>query len=295
MGILDDRGKLAGKRAVVVGGADCIGRAVTLALAEAGMDVALCDIKTDELKTTRGDAEALGRQVVAEVADATDPAQLESFYRVVAAAFPSVDVVVNVVGGVFMTRFMDKTPQSCADDIQRNYGYVLDSVRLAVPLIRAGGRGGCIVNFTTIEAHRAAGGFSVYAGAKAATTNFSKALAWELGPEGIRVNIIAPDTTDSPGNHNALPAEMRERSAALPPEWHAEALKMYIPLGTPPTVDDLANAVLFLASDLARSITGQVVHVDGGTAAALGMISWPEDGGVHLPVAPANTMRKLFG
>lgn len=198
--------------------------------------------------------------------------------------FDGVEVVVNVVGGVRMQPLMDKSPESCVDDIQRNFGYVIESTRHAVPLLRRSRGGACIINFTTIEAHRAAGGFAVYAGAKAATTNFSKAMALELGPEGMRVNVIAPDTTDSPGNRKALPADVLEMNADVPPEWWMKAFEMYIPLGVPPSTDDLANAVLFLTSDLARSITGQVLHVDGGTGAAPGMMSWPDDGGITLSV-----------
>ena len=129
----------------------------------------------------------------------------------------------------------------------------------------------------------------------AATTQFSRAMAAELDPQRIRVNVIAPDTTPSAGNANALPPSIHAMNADIPAEWWAEAFKMYIPLQTPPSVDDLANAVLFLASDLAQSITGQVIHVDGGTSAALGMLRWPADGGITLPVPMGNTLKKLFG
>lgn len=293
--ILDERANLLGRKAVVIGGADGIGRAVSLALAQAGVDVAFCDINGEAVHSTQSEIAALGRQVLGEVADATVPDQLATFYQNVGTFFDSIDVLVNVVGGVLMTKLMDKSPESCTDDIQRNFGYVIESTRHAVPLLRRSQQGASIINFTTIEAHRAAGGFAVYAGAKAATTNFSKAMAWELGPEGIRVNVIAPDTTDSPGNRKALPEDMQAMNADVPPEWWMKAFEMYIPLRVPPSADDLANTVLFLASDLARSITGQVLHVDGGTAAALGMIRWPDDGGATLPIPGGNTMKKLFG
>ena len=295
MGILDNRGNLRGRNAVVVGGADGIGRAITLALAEAEVDVAFCDINAAAVKTTTAEAQAMGRRTLGEVANALVSAQLADFYASAAKFFASVDIVVNVVGGVYMRPFMEKSLQECADDIQRNYGYVLESVRHAVPLLRKSGRGGSIINFTTIEAHRAAGGFAVYAGAKAATTNFSRAMAWELGPDKIRINIIAPDTTPSSGNNNAMPQALHDMNADIPPEWWVKAMNMYIPLQAPPSADDLANTVLYLASDLAKSITGQVMHCDGGTAAALGMMRWPEDGGITLPVPMGNTMRKLFG
>lgn len=294
-GFLDERANLKGRKAIVIGGADGIGKAVTLALAGAGIDIAFCDINADATKTTRAEVTEMGRRVLGEVADATVPGQLSRFYDSAGRFFDSVDVVVNVVGGVVMQPFMEQPPEVCAADVQRNFGYVIESTRLAVPLLRKSGRGGCLVNFTTIEAHRAAGGFAVYAGAKAATTQFSKAMAWELGPERIRVNIIAPDTTHSMGNVNALPAAVHAMNANIPPQWWEDVFKMYIPLQVPPTTDDLANAVLFLASDLARSITGQVIHVDGGTSAALGMLRWPYDGGISLPVPMGNSMKKLFG
>jgi NAD(P)-dependent dehydrogenase (short-subunit alcohol dehydrogenase family) len=295
MGVLDTRGNLRGRKAAIIGGAGGIGKAVTLALVAAEVDVAFCDIDEAAVKTTRAEIAASRANVVAEVADALEPAQLRRFYSVTQAAFGHVDIVVNVVGGVLMQPFMEKSSESCAEDIQRNFGYVIESTRLAVPLLRKSGRGGAIVNFTTIEAHRGAGGFAVYAAAKAATTNFSRAMAWELGPEGIRVNVVAPDTTASEGNRKALPEPLQAVNAAAPAEWWDRSYKMYIPLGVPPSADDLSNAVLFLVSDLSRSITGQVIHVDGGTAAALGMIRWSEDENVTLPLPSGATLAQLFG
>lgn len=292
---LDRRAGLSGRKAIVIGGAAGIGKGISLGLGESGVDVAFCDHDAEAIPTTCAELEALGGRALGSLADATDPEALRAFYASAAGFLGSADIVVNVVGGTQMQPFMERSSADCARDIQRNFGYVTESVRLAVPLLRKSGRGGSIINFTTIEAHRGAGGFAVYAGAKAATTNFSKAMAVELGTEGIRVNVIAPDTTPSQGNQNAMPDALNAINASVPPEWWGEAFRMYIPLQSPPEVDDLANAVLFLASDLAKSITGQVIHVDGGTSAALGMMRWPNDGGATLPVPMGNTMRKLFG
>ncbi len=96
-----------------------------------------------------------------------------------------------------------------------NYGYVIDSVRRAVPLIRSGGTGGSIINFTTIEAHRGAATYAVYAGAKAATTNFSRAMALELGADRIRVNPIAPDA--NPGKTSN--GRSVRRTSPASPSW----------------------------------------------------------------------------
>src|SRR5579884_1250453 len=160
MSLLESRANLHGKVAAVVGGASGIGAAVTSTLAGAGVDVAFCDINTAALGPTREDCERLGRRVLAVAADATDSHQLAQFYSLLGAQYGRLDIVVNVVGGVRRCNFMDEAPEQCVADIQRNYGYVIDSVRHAVPLIRKGGRGGSIINFTTIEAHRGAAGFA---------------------------------------------------------------------------------------------------------------------------------------
>jgi len=293
MSTIEQRANLNGKVAAIIGGASGIGEAVTMALAGAGVDVALCDIKSEALTPTRTAAEKLGRQVLAVAADATRSEQLAAFYAAVGARFDRLDIVVNVVGGVRRRDFMEATPEQCAGDIQRNYGYVIESVRHAVPLIRKGGRGGSIINFTTIEAHRGAAGFAVYAGAKAATTNFTRTMAVELGKDRIRLNTLAPDTTPSEGNMKALAPELLERMAGISPAAVKASMDMYIPMKAQPNPEDLANGVLFLASDLAAFVTGTTLHVDGGTMAAAGFIDWPY-GDSYLPVPMDGTLKRLF-
>ncbi len=294
MGLLEERANLQGKVAAVIGGAFGIGAAITTSLAAAGVDVAFCDIKKDALEPTREAVEKLGRRALATHADATQPAQLRAFYEAFTARFDRLDIVVNVVGGVTRRMFMEATPEQCAHDMQRNYGYVLDSLRHAIPLIRKGRRGGSMINFTTIEAHRGAATFAVYAGAKAGLTNFTRALAAELGPERIRVNTLAPDTTPSEGNTLALPPETREQLTRAPEGSWAEGFKIYIPMQASPAPEDLANAVLFLASDLSAFVTGTTLHVDGGTSASLGFLNWPFGDG-WMPAPMAGTLSRLYG
>lgn len=155
-------------------------------------------------------------------------------------------------------------------------------------------RGGSIINFTTIEAHRGAAGFAVYAGAKAATANFSRALAVELGGENIRVNYIAPDTTPSKGNADAMPPEVAAGYATTTPDAIAKGLGMYVPLKSAPPAEAFANAVLFLAGDLSAFVTGTTLHVDGGTMAAGGFLEWPHGDG-FVPVPLAGSLARLFG
>jgi NAD(P)-dependent dehydrogenase (short-subunit alcohol dehydrogenase family) len=292
-GMIDGRAALDGKVAAIVGGGAGLGRAATLVLAQAGVDIAVCDWDEAAVGTIREEVEALGRRCLSTREDVRDPGSMPRFYAGVAREYDRLDIVVNVAGGVVTQKIEEASAEQNATDIRVNYGYVIDSVKLAVPLIRKGGRGGSIISFTTIEAHRGAAGFAVYAGAKAAITNFSKAAAVEYGPELIRFNTIAPDTTPSVTSSNALPKEVLEPYRALPQALRAEGHKMYIPMQVAPTLDDIANAVLFLASDLSRAVTGTTIHVDGGTMAAAGFIRWPFGDGI-LPSPKAGTLTRLF-
>ncbi len=293
MGLLEAHAGLAGKVAAVVGGAGGIGRGVTLALARAGVDIAACDIDAEAARTIVPEVEALGSRILSVHADAADADALDGFYDRVEAQLERLDIVVNVVGGVERALFLETTREQNARDVRLNYGYVLDSVRRAVPLIRRGAQGGSIINFTTIEAHRGAATYAVYAGAKAATTNFSRALAVELGAEGIRVNLIAPDTTPASGSNSALYPDDLQRLAELGEDALARSFEMYIPQKKAPAVEDLASAVLFLASDLSRTITGTTLHVDGGASAALGFIDWPHGDG-FMPAPLGGSLKHLF-
>jgi NAD(P)-dependent dehydrogenase (short-subunit alcohol dehydrogenase family) len=292
-GFLDRRGGLAGRVAAIVGGGGGIGAAVTLALAGAGVDVVFCDINGQASEKTKEAVQSLGRHAACIIADATDAAELAGFYETVANFAPRLDIVVNVVGGVRRGPFMERDAAEDARDMRRNFGYIVDSVRYAVPLIRRGGRGGSIINFTTIEAHRGAATFAVYAAAKAATSNLTRTLAVEFGTDRIRFNALAPDTTPSKGNVDAMPAELPARMMALPDEAKGAGIDMYIPMKQQPQPDDLANAVLFLASDLSAFVTGTTVHVDGGTMAASGFLDWPFGDG-FLPVPLDGTLGKMF-
>jgi NAD(P)-dependent dehydrogenase (short-subunit alcohol dehydrogenase family) len=293
MGLLDDRAGLAGKVAVVLGGCGEIqGRAISLALADAGVSIAACDIDQQAVKTIVPEISSRGVRILSMYADVTDPEALGRFYDRVANEFDRVDIVVNLPGGVQRSLFVNTTREQNARDIQLNYGYVIDSVRRAIPLIRRGGRGGSIINFTTIEAFRGAATFAVYAGAKAATTNFSRALAVELGADKIRVNLIAPDTSPAKITNNALYPEDMKRLAALSSRAMQECIEFYVPLKEQTPVDDLVNGVLFLASDLSKSITGQTLHIDGGTSAAMGFLDWPVDSFMPAPLGGA--LARLF-
>jgi len=295
MGLLDAHKALSGKVAVVVGGcAGHIGRGVTLGLAKEGVTIIACDNDHDGIDTIVPEVESMGGTITAHFADVEDEASLDAFWDKVAAEFDRVDIVVNVPGGVRRSLFDKTTRQSHARDIRLNYDYVVQSCHRAIPLLRKSGEGGSIVNFTTIEAHRGAATFAVYAGAKAAITNFSRALAVELGSDMIRVNCLASDTSLARASNAALAPEDFERLAALGEDALAKSIEFYVPQKRPPTVEEVVDGVLFLVSDLSRTVTGQTLHVDGGTSASWGFLEWPE-GDSFMPAPLGGTLKKLLG
>ncbi len=286
---------MSGKVAVIAGGAaGHLGRAVTIGLAKAGVTIICCDNDREGIAAIVPEIEAAGGKILAVEADVTDVAALDRFYDRVETECDHADILVNVAGGVERRMFADSTRAHHTRDIRLNYGYVIDSVQRALPLLRKSGRGGSIINFTTIEAHRGAATFAVYAGAKAGLTNFSRAIAVELGAEQIRVNCVATDTTQARASNAALAPADFERLAELGDDAMRKAIEFYVPQKKPPSIDDVVNGVLFLASDLSQSITGTTLHIDGGTIASLGWLDWPEGDG-YMPAPLGGTLKRLYG
>jgi len=294
MGLRQAHEAMAGKVAVVIGGAaGHIGRGVTLGLAGEGVHVITCDNDREGLAAIGGDVAGLPGSVSAHYADVLDPASLDAFYDKVMGERGAIDILVNVPGGVARSMFADTTRDSHARDIRLNYDYVVQSCHRALPLLKASGNGGAIVNFTTIEAHRGAATFAVYAGAKAAITNFSRALAVELGRDMIRVNCLASDTSLARASNAALAPADFERLAALGEDALAKSIEFYVPQKRPPSVEEVIDGLLFLVSDLSRTVTGTTLHVDGGTYAAFGFLDWPE-GDSFMPAPLGGSLKKLL-
>lgn len=295
MGLREAHRAMADKVAVVVGGcAGHIGRGVTLGLVREGVRVIACDNDREGIAAIGTEAEALGGTVSARFADVMEPASLDAFWDAVAGETGRVDILVNVPGGVQRALFEDTTRESHARDIRLNYDYVVQSCHRALPLMRRSGEGGSIVNFTTIEAHRGAATFAVYAGAKAAITNFSRALAVELGADMIRVNCLASDTSLARASNAALTPDDFARLADLGPDALARAIAFYVPQKRAPSVEEVVDGVIFLVSDLSRTVTGQTLHVDGGTSASLGFLDWP-GGDSFMPAPLGGSLKKLLG
>lgn len=295
MGLLDAHKAMASKTAVVIGGAaGHLGRGTTLGLAREGVRLIVCDNDREGLESIVGEVTALGSTVTAIYGDVMDPASFDAFWDQVEKITDSIDILVNVPGGVSRMLFEKTSRRDHAENIRYNYGYHIDSCQRALPLLRKSGKGGSIVNFTTIEAHRGAATFAVYAGAKAALTNFSRALAVELGKHNIRVNCLASDTSPARTTNAALAAEDFARLAECRPETMDEAMKIYVPMKRAPTVEEVVDGVLFLTCDLSRTVTGTTLFVDGGTYAAFGFLDWP-GGDSFMPAPLGGAMKMMFG
>lgn len=127
---------------------------------------------------------------------------------------------------------------------------------------------------STIEASRAAPRFAVYSAAKAAVEQFARTLAVELGPDGIRVNNVAPDFTPTP-NLLRIAGDQLTMNDPL-------GARISIPMGRPGDVTDVSGCVVFLASDLSRYVTGMTLRPDGGTSASSGWFNWPQGGWLNF-------------
>lgn len=268
----EDRAGLSGKVAVITGGAGGLGEAVTRDLAANGVQVAVLDIDGEAIGRLGGE---LGADAVVRPGDARDPEQLAALFAAVDERWGRLDILVNVPGGTFRAPFTETRPKGWDALIRTNLTHVLHACSLAVPRMQAGGRGGSIVNITTIECHRAAPGFAVYSAAKAGVEQFARSLAVELAPDNIRVNNVAPDYTPTPGmraisNGNGDAAE--------------SGIGISIPMARAGVVTDVSGCVVFLASGLSSYVTGQTLHPDGGTHASSGWFNWPEQGwSVNVP------------
>ncbi len=268
MGYLEDRAGLTGKVALIAGGGGGLGRAVALDYARAGMHLVICDKNEELLEKTVRDISDVAEAPLSALIDVRDADAFTQTFNDGIDHFGRLDVLVNVAGGTFKADFVDTNSRGWDAVIRMNFGWLLHSTQLAAVQMRKQGDGGSIISITSIEGHRAAPGYAVYAGMKGAVTNFSRTLALELAPDRIRINTIAPDQTPTEG---------------MPMDYDERVVQAGIPMGRQGTYEDIGGCALFLASDLSEYITGTTLHPDGGAYASAGWYNWPGLGYVNNP------------
>jgi NAD(P)-dependent dehydrogenase (short-subunit alcohol dehydrogenase family) len=235
--------------ALLTGGGSLIGEGITRRLVEAGWVVAVTDINPELAQKV---ADGAGGLPHAEpfALDATDRVQVDAAVRALLARHGGIDALVNAAGGmrglgIAKTEFAHMTPEAWTRILSVNLQSVLHCTQAVLPSMITAKRG-AIVSIAASRGLRGGAGASIYSAAKAAIIVFSQSLAQEVGPQGIRVNTIAP------GN-----AEARWKKS------DPDAAKS--PLGRATTGDDVGRAVAFLLSDDAAHITGSCLDVSGGT------------------------------
>ena len=253
---------LEGKVAVVTGGGGGIGKAVSQTFAAHGAQVMIAERDEGRAKETVDEIKAAGGDAVASVIDVQQREQVDRMARETSAAFGRVDILVNNVGDHLRLRknFLLSSEDEWEAHYNINLKQVFHCTQAIAPKIIEQGQGGSIINISTIEAFRGAPGLCAYSAFNAGIDAFTRSLALELAPEGVRVNAIAPETTES----------LQVQPRRLVPEESHWMIPHWIPMGRYGTPDDAAGCALFLATELSGWVTGTTVHMDGGALAAGG-------------------------
>jgi 3-oxoacyl-[acyl-carrier protein] reductase len=242
---------LRNRVALITGGSRGIGRGIALQLAQDGARVALAyRANKSAAQQALRQLQAAGADCVAVETDISDPARAEQLVKTVVDRFGRLDVVVNNVGDFRWGTLAESSVEDWERVFTSNLMTVFYVCRVALPQMRKG-RWGRIVNLGAVGAERAFGQakISAYAAAKAAVVALSRSLALEEAKNGITVNVVNPSSIDE--KDLTLEEARRIKDARFP-------------IGRPPTVDDVAAAVAFFASEEAEYVTGQVINVSGG-------------------------------
>ncbi|MGE0384024.1 MAG: SDR family NAD(P)-dependent oxidoreductase [Gammaproteobacteria bacterium] len=271
-----DKFDLSGNVAVVTGGGGGIGRACAISLARAGADVVIADIIPERAQEAAARVADLGRRALPITVDVMDTDAVRAMVAQADAHFGRIDILVNNAGGVSGRLFIEQSERSWRRHIDINLVSMLAATAAVAPIMIRGGRGGSIINVTSIEGSRAAPYFAVYAACKAGMISFTRSMALELSAHGIRVNAIAPDHTVTPGmrGNRSGPVDPSTWTQLAPAEQ--DAMNRLIPLGREGVDEECGDAAVFLASRMSAYVTGATLPVDGGTAAAQGWVRDPD-------------------
>lgn len=248
-------GLLTGKNALITGAARGIGKAVAMKFAEEGANIAFTDLVLNDdmaagMEATRKEIEALGVVCRAYAGNAADFNETENLVNQVKTDFGGIDVLVNNAG-ITKDGLMLRMSEAQWDAVLGvNLKSAFNFIHAVAPIMLRQ-RSGSIINMSSVVGVHGNAGQCNYSASKAGMIGLAKSIAQELGPRGIRANVVAPGFIDT-AMTQALPEEIRN-------EWVKK-----IPLRRGGQVDEIAKVCLFLASDLSSYVSGQVIQIDGG-------------------------------
>jgi NAD(P)-dependent dehydrogenase (short-subunit alcohol dehydrogenase family) len=240
-----------GRRVVVAGGSRGIGRSIALAFAKAGAAVSVCARGADGIARIRAELAACGHPVHAATCDLGDAAALARYIADAASALGGIDVLINNASGFGLSNDEAGWAASLSVDLMAT----VRASDAALPFLKQS-RAAAIINTSSISALQPSARTPPYGAAKAAVVHYTQSQAVALAPARIRVNSVAPGSIEFPGG-------MWEQRKTAEPALYNRVLST-IPFGRLGMPEEVANAVLFLASDEASWITGQTLVVDGG-------------------------------
>tara|TARA_B110000014_G_C20123418_1_gene596581 strand:- start:2087 stop:2932 length:846 start_codon:yes stop_codon:yes gene_type:complete len=271
----------ANKVVLVTGGGAGIGRSISETFSELGAKLIVAELDKDRCQDIEINFKNKGVDALVSNTDVRDAKAVKELLKEVETRYKKLDVLVNNVGDFLgltkpFTMFSD-------EEIDALYATNLKSMffvtRSAIPLLKKhGGLGASIINISSIEAFRGIPMATVYCSFKHAITGFTKSLAVELAPSKIRVNAIAPETTET----------AQVSPSQLVAEEHQDHEKRWIPLERFGKPSDAAGCALFLASELSAWVTGTTINLDGGALAAGGWYRDPNNFWTNVPVITGN-------
>jgi NAD(P)-dependent dehydrogenase (short-subunit alcohol dehydrogenase family) len=267
--------ELAGKVAIVTGGASGIGRGMVERFAAEGARVVIADVETDKGEAL---ATTLGVDTFFRRTDVSDPEQVGALVATAVEKFGGLHVMVNNAGvsGTMHRRFLDDDLADFHRVMAVNVLGVMAGTRDAARHMATNG-GGSIINVTSIGGIQAGGGVMTYRASKAAVIQFTKSAAIELAYHEIRVNAIAPGNIPTPilakSAANMDPNDIERFEATI-----RETMRADRPLKREGTPEDVAEAALYFATDRSRYVTGTVLPVDGGTSTGKAIRSKKHEG-----------------
>lgn len=248
--------QLDGKVAVVIGGTSGIGRALVHGMAEAGANVVASARREDQVRATAGEIEERGRRTLRQTVDVSDRSSLEALRDAVLREFGQVDILVNCAGRTKRTPALELSEEEWNGIMETNLTGTLRGCQIfgKAMLERGYGR---IINIASLSTFVSLYEVAAYAASKAAVGSLTKSLALEWGPRGVLVNAIAPGVFRTPLNQKLLDETDRGKEFL----WRT-------PLRRFGKVEELAGAAIFLASDAASFVNGEIIAVDGGFLAS---------------------------